>query len=95
MSVCVCEPNKFPDNPWLLLKHADECCAGIWKVPKELSDLGCCGWDGSKNSPDGGGKKGGGGGINGLGPRGGGSAVGDGGGEMFIVIIICWFLSVP
>ena len=77
------------------MKHADECCPGIWKVPKELSDLGCCGWDGSKNSPDGGGKKGGGGGINGLGPRGGGSAVGDGGGEMFIVIIICWFLSVP
>ena len=70
------------------MKHADECCAGIWKVPKELFDLGCCGWDDSKNSPDGGGKKG-------LGPGGGGSAGVDGGGEVFIVIIICWFLSVP
>ena len=39
--VYVCEPNKFPDNPWSLLpKFEDESCAEIWKLPNELSGHG-------------------------------------------------------
>ena len=41
----------------LLLKLADESCAGIWKLPKELNGGG---WNGSRNLPDGGETKGGG-----------------------------------
>ena len=82
-SAFVCELNKFPDSPGLFLLLKEESSAGIWKLPKDLSDLGGGGWKGSKNYPDGGG-----GGINGSeggkpgpwsGP--GGSAGGDSGGE--------------
>ena len=78
-----------PDNPSTLLpKFADESCAGIWKLPKELSDLGGGGWNELKT--DGGGwngSGGGGGGINGLGPS-GGIDDGDGGGETLLLWLL-------
>ena len=39
VSVCVCKPNKVQDNTWSLLsKFEDESHAGMWQVPKKLSD---------------------------------------------------------
>ena len=69
----------FPDSPCSLLpKFTDETCAGIWKFPKKLSDLGGGSWNELK--ADGGSWKGGGGdgGMNGTGP--GRIDGGDGGG---------------
>ena len=73
----------FPDNPCSLLpKFEDESCAGIWKLPKELSHVGGGVWnelktwgggwndsgDGSWNEykTEGGGWNGGGGGGGGM-----------------------------
>ena len=90
VSVFVCEPNKFPDSLWLFLLLKEESSAGIWKLPKELSDLGGGGGEGSKNYPDGGG-----GGINGSdvgdwngpGPGPGSTAGGDDGGEKLLLLL--------
>ena len=59
----------------------EESSAGIWKLSKELSDLGGGGWKGSKNPPGGGG-----GGWNGSGPELGGATDGDGGGERLLLL---------
>ena len=72
---------------FLLLK--EESSAGIWKLPKEVSDLCGCGWKVSKNPPDGGGggiNGDGGEGWNGPGPGTGGTADGDGGGERLLLL---------
>ena len=71
----------FPDNPCSLLqKLADESCAGIWKFPKELSDLGGGGWKGV----------GGGGGMNGPGP--GEIDCGDRGGERLLLLLFLFLV---
>ena len=70
------------------MKLADESCAGIWKLSKELSDLGGGGGWNEIKTDSGGLKGGGGGGINGPGP-GGGSAVSDGGGEILFLVSVC------
>ena len=79
----------FPDNPCSLLpKFEDESCAGIWKLPKELSHVGGGvwnelktwggGWNGSGDGSwneyktEGGGWNGGGGGGGGGGMNGAG-----------------------
>ena len=68
-------------------KLAGESCAGIWKLPKELSDLGGSGWNELKNPSDGGrgGINGGGGGNPGPWPRPGGSTGVDGRGEILLL----------
>ena len=91
MTFCVCEPNIFPDNPCSLLpKLSDESCAGIWKFPKELSDLCGDGWNELKT--DSGGWKGGGrgGGMNGLGP--GEIDCGDRGGERLLLLLFLFLV---
>ena len=93
VSVAVWEPNIFPDSPLsLLLKFADESCAGISKLLEKL--LHGCGWNGSKNLPGGGGIKGGGGGMKGLelGTRGGDIAGGEGGGYKKLLLLLFLFL---
>ena len=76
----------------MLLKLADESCAGIWKLSKELSDLGGGGGGWNEIKTDSGGwKGGGGGGINGPGLR-GGYASSDGGREILLFIGSVCFL---
>ena len=73
----------------MLLKLADESCAGISKLLKELSGLGGGGWNELKT--DGGGWKGGSsGGINAPGP--GGSAGSDGGVDILLLLVPVFLL---
>ena len=76
----------------MLLKLADESCAGIWKLSKELSDLGGGGGWNEIKTDSGGWKGGSSGGINGPGPR-GGYAGSKGGREILLFIGSCLFLN--
>lgn len=80
-------PIKFTNTPvYLLLKFADQGCAGIWKSPNEISDWGDGGWNELSKIDDLGWNGGcAGGGINGMGP--GGSDDGEGGGNILLLLL--------